>query len=74
MICVKAKTEELLYLVLWACETLSRPTWRNLTESFEGWAYRRGLLRQLQRLEKQQLLERQADTLAGNPGATVWRR
>ena len=61
MIRVKAKTEELLYLVLWACETLSRPTWRNLTESFEGWAYRRGLLRQLQRLEKQQLLERQAD-------------
>ena len=60
MIRVKAKTEELLYLVLWACETLSRPTWRNLTETFEGWAYRSGLLRQLQRLEKQQLLERPA--------------
>jgi phenylacetic acid degradation operon negative regulatory protein len=54
-----AKTEELLYTLLWTCETLSRPTWRNLTESFEGWAYRNGFLRQLQRLEKLQLLERQ---------------
>jgi phenylacetic acid degradation operon negative regulatory protein len=59
MIRMQTKTEEFLHLVLWASETLSRPTWRNLTESFEGWAYRRGLLRQLQRLEEQQLLERQ---------------
>jgi phenylacetic acid degradation operon negative regulatory protein len=54
-----AKTEEFLWMLLWTCETLSRPTWRNLTESFEGWAYRNGFLRQLQRLEKQQWLERQ---------------
>lgn len=54
-----AKTEELLHMLLWTCETLSRPTWRSLTESFEGWAYRNGFLRQLQRLEKLQLLERQ---------------
>jgi len=87
---MKAKTEELLYLVLWACETLSRPTWRNLTESFEGWAYRRGLLRQLQRLEKQQWLERQAgdprdrlhrlteagrlQALGGRDPGTCWKR
>ena len=57
---MNAKTEEFLYALLWTCETLSRPTWRNLTESFEGWAYRNGLLRQLQRLEKMQLLERQS--------------
>jgi phenylacetic acid degradation operon negative regulatory protein len=57
---MRAKTEELLYFLLWTAETLSRPTWRNLTESFEGWAYRNGLLRQLQRLEKQQLLDGQA--------------
>ena len=56
---VDCKTEELLYTMLWTCETLARPTWRNLTESFEGWAYRNGFLRQLQRLEKQQLLKRQ---------------
>jgi phenylacetic acid degradation operon negative regulatory protein len=54
------KTEDLLWMMLWTCETLSRPTWRNLTESFEGWAYRNGFLRQLQRLEKQQWLERQS--------------
>jgi phenylacetic acid degradation operon negative regulatory protein len=29
-----------------------------MTESFEGWAYRKGLRRQLQRLENQQWLER----------------
>jgi phenylacetic acid degradation operon negative regulatory protein len=56
---MNSKTEELLWMLLWGCEKLSRPTWRNLTESFEGWAYRNGLLRQLQRLEKQQLLEHQ---------------
>ena len=55
---MQARTKELLYLLQWTCETLSRPTWRNLTESFEGWAYRRGLLRQLQRLERQAFLER----------------
>jgi phenylacetic acid degradation operon negative regulatory protein len=52
------KTEELLCMLLWTCETVSRPTFRNLTESFEGWAYRNGFLRQLQRLEKQQWIER----------------
>jgi len=57
---VRAKTEELLYLLLWTAETISRPTWRNLTESFEGWAYRNGLLRQLQRLEKRRWLDGQA--------------
>ncbi|MBM3879691.1 MAG: hypothetical protein FJ387_08220 [Verrucomicrobia bacterium] len=56
---MKAKTEELLYLALWACDTLSRPTFRNLTDSFEGWAYRNGFLRQLHRLERRQWLESQ---------------
>ena len=35
---MKAKTEELLYFLLWTCEKAFRPTWRNLEESFEGWA------------------------------------
>jgi phenylacetic acid degradation operon negative regulatory protein len=48
---------ELLCLMLWGAETLARPTFRNMTESFEGWAYRRGLLRQLQRLERCELVE-----------------
>jgi phenylacetic acid degradation operon negative regulatory protein len=56
---VNSKTEEFLYMLLWTCEILSRPTLRNLTDSFESWAYRNGLARQLQRLETQQLIERQ---------------
>jgi phenylacetic acid degradation operon negative regulatory protein len=51
------KTRELLYMLLWTCDVSTRPTWRNLTDSFEGWAYRKGLLRQLQRLEAQQFIE-----------------
>ena len=58
---MKAKTEELLYLLLWAAETAARPTFRNLTESFEGWAYRNGLLQQLAALEKAQWVESQGE-------------
>ena len=55
---MKPKTEELLNLLLWSAEVLARPTFRNLTDSYESWAYRRtGLLRQLSVLEKQQLVE-----------------
>jgi len=54
-----SKTEEFLFMLLWTCDVFSRPTWRNLTDSFESWAYRNGFSRQLQRLEQRQLLERQ---------------
>src|ERR1041385_6368505 len=54
---MKPKTEELLYLLLWASEIAARPTFRNLTGSFEAWAYRNGFHRQLAALEQQQLLE-----------------
>lgn len=54
---MKAKTEELLYLLFWACDTWTRPTFRNLTDSFETWAYRSGLSRQLAELEHRQFLE-----------------
>jgi phenylacetic acid degradation operon negative regulatory protein len=37
---------------------LCRPTFRNLTDSFEEWAYRHGFQRRLWELERQQLLER----------------
>ena len=57
---MKPRTEELLYLLLWSVDQLARPTFRNLTDSFEGWAYRNGFLRQLQELERRQLLERQS--------------
>ena len=54
---MKARTEELLYFLLWSAEQLTRPTFRNLDESFEGWAYRNGFLRQLALLEKRKFLE-----------------
>jgi hypothetical protein len=54
---VKPKTEELLYFLLYACEVLTRPTFRNLTDSFESWAYRSGFHRRLIELEQQGFLE-----------------
>jgi phenylacetic acid degradation operon negative regulatory protein len=54
---MKAKTEELLYLLLWTCDMFMRPTFRNLTDSFESWAYRNGLHAQLRRLEHQKFIE-----------------
>jgi len=56
---MKPKTEELLNFLLWSCDKLLRPTFRNLTDSFEGWAYRNGFHRQLKELERLQLLEAQ---------------
>jgi len=60
---VKARTEELLYVLLWTCEMFGRPTFRNLTDSFESWAYRKGLHRQLARLERQKFLEAAGERL-----------
>jgi phenylacetic acid degradation operon negative regulatory protein len=37
---------------------LARPTFRNLTDSYESWAYRNGLHRQVATLERQHLLQR----------------
>jgi len=61
---VNSKTEEFLNLLFWSAEVLVRPTFRNLTESYESWAYREGLLRQVSRLQRRKLLER--DTSAPN--------
>ena len=57
---VKPKTEEFLNLLLWSADLLARPTFRNLTDSYESWAYRNGLMRQVATLERQQFLERDA--------------
>ncbi len=54
------KTEEFLYLLLWSADMLMRPTYSNLTGSFESWAYRNGFQRQLARLEQRGLIERRA--------------
>ncbi|MEY2428772.1 MAG: phenylacetic acid degradation operon negative regulatory protein, partial [Verrucomicrobiota bacterium] len=55
---VQPKTEEFLNLLLWSATMFARPTFRNLTDSYEAWAYRNGLMRQLNTLEELQLLER----------------
>lgn len=55
---MKAKADDLLVGMLWTCDMLYRPTLRNLTGSYEEWAYRNGFLRELQRLEKERFLER----------------
>ena len=59
---MRAKTEEFLYLLLWGSEILMRPTFRKLTDSFESWAYRTGVHRQLAVLEKRQLVESREDS------------
>ena len=66
---MKPKTEELLNLLLWSADKLMRPTFRNLTDSYESWAYRNGLHRQLSVLEKGRLIE----THAGSPDERVYR-
>ncbi len=57
---MKASTEEFLYFLMWSADTLMRPTLSNMTGSFEQWAFRNGLGRRLQILEREQFLERQA--------------
>jgi len=54
---MKHKTEEFLYFLIWTCEMLTRPTFRNLTGSFEGWLYRNGLDRQIDRLVQRKYIE-----------------
>ncbi len=66
---MKPKTEEFLNLLLWSADLLARPTFRNLTDSHESWAYRNGLTRQVAALERQKLLERDA----GSPNDRLYR-
>jgi phenylacetic acid degradation operon negative regulatory protein len=66
---MKPRTEEFLYLLLWTADQLMHPTFRNLTDSFESWAYKKGFLRQLQELEARQLVERQP----GDAGEAIYR-
>ena len=56
---VKASTEEFLYFLMWGADMLMRPTFSNLNGSFEQWAFRSGLGRRLQILEREKLLEQQ---------------
>lgn len=55
---MNARMEELLYYLLWTAEPFFAPSWRNLDQSFEAWAWRNGLNRRLAALERQKLIER----------------
>jgi phenylacetic acid degradation operon negative regulatory protein len=59
------RAELLLYQLEWTLDKMLRPTWRNLESSFESWAYGNGLLRQIQRLESQALIESRWDQASG---------
>lgn len=59
------KTDELLYTLYWTAETLFWPRMRDITEGYEGWASRNGLLQQASRLERRGLLERRPNHASG---------
>jgi phenylacetic acid degradation operon negative regulatory protein len=52
------KIEESLNILLWTADRLMRPTFRNLTDSYESWAFRTGLWRQMDTLERRRYVER----------------
>jgi phenylacetic acid degradation operon negative regulatory protein len=54
---MKARTEEFLYYLSWTLDRWMHPTFLNLTDSFESWAYKNGLLRQIKALEERKFLE-----------------
>lgn len=62
---MRPATEEFLYFLLWTADSLARPTWRNLNDSFEAWAYRNRLDRRLAELARRKLVERSPDPSIG---------
>lgn len=62
---MKPKTELLLYRLLWLAEKPMIPSYRNLEQSFEGWAYRNGLLNQIHQLEARGWIESRQDPASG---------
>lgn len=62
---MKAKSELLLYRLLWLASKPLIPSYYNLEQSFEGWAYHNGLLNQIKQLEAQGFLESTQDPASG---------
>lgn len=58
---MKQKTEEFLYFMLWTCEQLTQPTFRNLTDSFEQWSSRTGADRHLNRVQQREWIESKSE-------------
>ncbi len=55
---MKPKTVDFLNAMFWCMDALANPTFRNLTDSYESWSYRRGFVRQVDRLERARFVER----------------
>ena len=56
----KNTAEDWLEVLVWGAETIMFPTFRNLTEGYEAWAYLRDRFKQqFRRLEQRQLIRRQ---------------
>jgi phenylacetic acid degradation operon negative regulatory protein len=54
---MKRETEEFLNVLLWSAGMLTRPTFRNLTDSYECRVYRKGLRKRVTLLERKHLVE-----------------
>ncbi len=65
---MRASTELFLWKMFSIADALFYPSYRHAYESFEGWADRNGLLRQMQRLEAEAYLERQPGGKADRSG------
>jgi phenylacetic acid degradation operon negative regulatory protein len=55
---MNARTEEMLYVMMWIGGQLMTPTYFSLTESFEDWAGRTGCARRITQLRQKGLIER----------------
>lgn len=55
---MQARTEELLYVLLWTAETFTQPLCHTLSGSLDTWAGKDGLGRRLAELERKKLIER----------------
>jgi hypothetical protein len=54
---MNSRLEEVLYLLLWSADMVMQPTFRNMTGSFEDWAFRNGLGAQVMKLQRRKLVD-----------------
>jgi len=60
---MKAKTELLLYQLMWIGEQVAYPSFGKLSTSFEAWTYNKSLRQTIHRLEEQEFLETHGQSL-----------
>ncbi len=71
LICgMNTKTEMLLYHLMWLGGMAMRPSYRNLDQSFDEWAYRNGFQKRIHALEYRRFVESKVDPRSND---RVWR-